>query len=82
MQLIFKYHGELTMYFPDESEDKMIRIDIDVDDSVYSIIDKYNIPREKINLVLVNGIKVNHEDCEAYRFTDGDTLAVWPETAG
>ncbi|MGY8813778.1 MAG: hypothetical protein ACKVHQ_03565 [Gammaproteobacteria bacterium] len=82
MQLIFKYYGELTSYFSEGSEDNMIRIDIDVDDSVYSIFDKYNIPRDKINLVLVNGINVNHEDCEAYRFTDGDTLAVWAETAG
>jgi hypothetical protein len=82
MQLIFKYHGELTTYFPEESEDNMIRMDIDVNDSVYSIIDKHNIPREKITLVLVNGIKVNHEDCDAYRFTDGDTLAVWPKTSG
>lgn len=78
MQLILKYHGELTVYFPHHSEDHSAKLDIGEDDTVYNIIESFNIPRDKINLILVNGVKVNHDDCDRFRFSDGDTLAVWP----
>ena len=81
MHLTFKYHGELSEFFSGSDEDNVIKMDIDENESVFSIIEKYNIPREKISLVLVNGINVKHDDCDAYRFSDGDTLAVWPETS-
>ena len=80
MQLILKYHGELVEYFPENSEENMTRVDIDDEDSVFTIMEKFKIPRNKINLILVNGVKINHDDCESYRFSDGDTLAVWPVT--
>jgi hypothetical protein len=81
MEVILKYHGELIEYFSDEAEDNIIRLEINKDDSVYSIIEKFNIPPEKINLVLVNGVKVNNEDCEEFLLSNGDILAVWPVTA-
>ena len=81
MQLTFKYYGELTAYFPDSSEENLKHIDVDADDSIYSVIDQFNIPHDKINLILVNGIKVDKENCEIYRFDDGDVLAVWPINA-
>jgi len=80
MQLTVKYHGELSSYFPDNGDENVARIEIDDTDSVRSVIDKLSIPHEKINLVLVNGIKVNDDDRGHFRFSDGDTLAVWPHS--
>lgn len=78
MKLIVKYHGELAEYFSDQSGDKTTLINISDDDSIISVMGKYHIPSEKINLILVNGVKVDKSDLAEHRFTDGDTLAVWP----
>lgn len=80
MQLILKYHGELCDYFPGDQEDNTTTVDISPDDSICSVIEKFNIPREKVNLILVNGVNVREEDCTDYRFSDGDILAVWPSS--
>ena len=80
MQVILKYHGELVQYFPPADEAHAARVDVNDQDSVFTIIERFNIPRDKINLVLVNGVKVEIDECEGYRFTDGDTLAIWPIT--
>jgi len=80
MQLQLKYHGELSNYFPDNSDENIITVNINQDDSICSVMDKFNIPHAKISLILVNGINVKDYDCENYRFSDGDTLAIWPVT--
>lgn len=80
MQLLLKYHGELSDYFPDNHEDNIATVDINKDDSICSVMAKFNIPLDKINLILVNGINVKDYDCDNYRFADGDTLAIWPAT--
>jgi len=78
MQLLLKYHGELAAYFPDNSEDNTTTVNVNQDDSICSVMAKFNIPLEKIHLILVNGINVKDQDCDDYRFADGDTLAIWP----
>jgi len=80
MKLTLKYHGEFAAFFPDDTQDNLMIVRISQDDSISSVMDKLSIPLEKINLVLVNGIKVKNYDCENYRFADGDTLAIWPVT--
>lgn len=81
MKLTVKYHGELAEYFPDSSDERTVSVSICQEDSIVSIIEKFNIPSEKINLILVNGVKVDEADFTGHRFMDGDTLAVWPTTA-
>jgi hypothetical protein len=78
MELTFKFHGELIEFVPERDEDNTLRISITAEDSVYTIIERFSIPREKINLVLVIGVRVRHDECECYRFSEGDILAVWP----
>jgi hypothetical protein len=80
MQVIVKYYGDLIDYFNPTDEEHTTRVDIDDQDSVITIIERYKIPRDKINLVLVNGVNVKIDECENYRFSDGDTLAIWPIT--
>jgi len=78
MKLTVKYHGELAEYFPDTDDEKNVSIRVSEEDCILSVIEKFNIPSEKINLILVNGVKVDEEDFTGHRFADGDTLAVWP----
>lgn len=80
MQLTLKYHGELPEDFTAAGAGaRAARIDIEDGDTIYSVFEKFNIPPENINLILVNGVRV--KDCGTYRFSDGDILAVWPATA-
>jgi hypothetical protein len=78
MKLIVKYHGDLAEYFPGSTEEKMASVSIGADDSIISVMEKFCIPSEIINFILVNGIKVDKDDFEKHRFSDGDILAVWP----
>ena len=78
MKLLVKYHGELVEFFPELSEDNSTNVEIKEDDSIMSVIDKFSIPSEKINLILVNGVNVDKDLAADHYFADGDTLAVWP----
>jgi molybdopterin converting factor small subunit len=80
MKLTVKYHGELIEYFPDSDEEKNVSINAAQEDSILTIIERYSIPSEKINLILVNGVKVDDADFNDHRFADGDILAIWPIT--
>ncbi|NNE37594.1 MAG: hypothetical protein HKN08_04750 [Gammaproteobacteria bacterium] len=78
MKLTVKLHGELAEYFPETDEEKNVSISVTKEDSILSVIHTLKIPAEKINLILVNGVKVDEADIAGHKFTDGDTLAVWP----
>jgi len=78
MKLLVKYHGELATYFPKTSEDNSTNVDIGENESLMSVMDKFSIPSDKINLILVNGVNVDKNLAADHYFVDGDTLAVWP----
>ncbi len=83
MQITFKLYAGLAQYLPDEASNNRVDIDILETESINGIMNRLNVPLEKVHLVLINGVYVQpqHRD-EAQVFKDGDTLAVWPPVAG
>ncbi len=82
MKLTFKLYASLTRYLPEHAENHAAVIEIDDNDAVPEIIKRYNVPEEDVHLVLLNGIYLQPEERISVRFSEGDTLAIWPPVAG
>jgi len=83
MPITFKLYATLGDLLPANAVRNVSKIDIDENDSLNSIIDRYHVPRELAHLVLINGVFV----CDADRDKPGamkkdDVLAIWPPVAG
>lgn len=82
MKLIFKLFASLGEYLPADANDNATSIQIKEGDTVFDVIARFNIPPEKIHLVLLNGVYLHPEERNAPKFSHGDTLAIWPPVAG
>jgi sulfur-carrier protein len=83
MRISIKLYAGLDEYLPGDTADNSFLLDIGEQTTVHGVIDRFNIPREKAHLILLNGVFV--EPGERYTpglFRDGDTLAIWPPVAG
>lgn len=82
MEITLKLYASLTEHLPKNAEKHAARLNISDDETAFSILDKFNVPKESAHLVLLNGIYMEPEERELPKFNDGDVLAVWPPVAG
>lgn len=57
-------------------------IEILADTSIQDVLVRYEIPKDAVHLVLLNGIYIEPEARETPIFSEGDVLALWPPVAG
>jgi molybdopterin converting factor small subunit len=82
MKIRLKLYASLRDYLPDDAVDHAVEIDVPEDASPYSIIDRFQVPRHRTHLVLVNGVFAAPDERGSPILRDGDTLAIWPPIAG
>ncbi|MFM2068259.1 MAG: hypothetical protein RLZZ584_3168 [Pseudomonadota bacterium] len=83
MQITFKLYAQLTQYLPhDLRTGNRIELDVPVDASIASIIDRFQLPMKFVHLVLINGIYVPPAERATRTLVAGDVLAIWPPVAG
>lgn len=82
MEITFKLYATLSQYLPEGADRHAIKLTISDDDTAFSLLDKFNVPRESAHLVLLNGIYMEPEARDSAHFQEGDTLAIWPPVAG
>ncbi len=82
MQITLKLYATLSEHLPEGSIKHRTVLDISDEETAYSVIERYHVPRERAHLVLLNGVYLNPEQREQATFKEGDTLAVWPPVAG
>ena len=82
MEITLKLYAGLTQYLPENSDKHCTKLNISSSETVFSILDKFNVPKESAHLVLLNGVYLEAEAREKSCFSEGDTLAVWPPVAG
>ncbi len=82
MQITLKLYATLSNYLPAEAKDHKVAVDISGRENAGNIIDQYGVPREKVHLVLLNGVYLTPDEREHVLFSEGDTLAIWPPVAG
>jgi molybdopterin synthase sulfur carrier subunit len=82
MQITLKLYATLAEYLPEDAKKHRILLDISDKETAYHVMERYNVPRERAHLVLLNGVYLTPEQREQPTFKEGDTLAVWPPVAG
>jgi len=82
MEITLKLYAGLTQYLPEKSKKYSTKLNISPTETAFSILDKFNVPKESAHLVLLNGVYLQPEEREQPKFNEGDTLAVWPPVAG
>ena len=83
MKITLKMYAMLGDLLPPGAFENAVEVDVPDDATLNQIIDRYKVPRELAHLVLINGMFVCEDDRDrAGRFSEGDTLAIWPPVAG
>ncbi len=82
MKITLKLYAGLSQYLPDGSEKHMTKLSVSENETAFSILDRFNVPKEDAHLVLLNGVYLEPEEREQPKFKEGDTLAIWPPVAG
>ncbi len=82
MEITLKLYAGLAQYLPETSEKHAIKLNISSSETAFSILEKFNVPKESAHLVLLNGVYLEPDERVKPKFNEGDTLAVWPPVAG
>lgn len=82
MEITLKLYAGLSQYLPENAEKHTVTLEISSSETAFSILDKFNVPKESAHLVLLNGVYLGAEERENLKFSEGDTLAIWPPVAG
>lgn len=82
MKITLKLYASLSQYLPEDAVKHCTTLDITPSDTAYTILEKFNVPKEKVHLVLLNGVYLYPEERVTTNISEGDTLAVWPPVAG
>lgn len=82
MQIKLKLFATLTDYLPAGAIKNEIPVPVDEQTTISQLIDKLNLPRSLVHLVLVNGYYIYPDDRLSKTFREGDVLAIWPPIAG
>ena len=82
MRITFKLYAGLSEHLPDHARRNSAEIELLVNETVDQLIDRQQVPRKDVHLVLVNGIYLDERQRSTHVLNKGDTLAIWPPVAG
>jgi len=82
VQIEFRLFASLVEYLPANASKHSIFLDVPDGTTIYDVIDRFKVPREKAHLVILNGVYVHFEERDTYKLQEGDALALWPPVAG
>ena len=83
MQIVFKLYASLGKYLPPGGPDKHAReIEVPEDATPSWVIEKFGVPAEMAQLVLVNGHYVAPEERATVQLGENDELVIFPPVAG
>jgi len=87
VQITFKLFATLSDYLPTRLDQharvgNQITLDVPEGTAVQAVIDRFNMPRPLVHLVLVNGNYIPPSERAGHLLRDGDALAIWPPIAG
>ena len=82
MHIQLKFFASFMVHLPEGAQGNSARVELADGMSVHQVLDRYRIPRDQAQIVLINGIFVAVPDRDAKQLAEGDTLAVWPAVAG
>jgi molybdopterin converting factor small subunit len=82
MRITFKLYATLSDYLPAGQRHNAVELDIDPATTIGDLIERFNLPKKLVHLVLVNGVYVEPWQRMERTLEAGDALAIWPPVAG
>ncbi len=83
MKITFKLFATLQDYLPAEAKStNALMLELDDATTVAQIVERFNLPRRLVHLVLIDGSFVPPAERGDRTLRDGETLAIWPPVAG
>lgn len=82
MTITFKLYAGLSEHLPDHARRNSAEIDLLPNETVDQLINRQQVPREDVHLVLVNGTYLDERQRSTHVLNTGDTVAIWPPVAG
>jgi sulfur carrier protein ThiS len=83
MNVKLKLFATLSDYLPGEARrGNEVALTVPKDATVAQLIQRFNLPKTLVHLVLINGHFVPPAAREARLLREGDVLAIWPPIAG
>ncbi len=82
MKITFKLYATLSDYLPAGQRHNAVELYIDSATTIGDLIERFNLPKKLVHLVLVNGVYVEPSQRMARTLEAGDALAIWPPVAG
>ncbi|AOF81358.1 MULTISPECIES: MoaD/ThiS family protein [unclassified Methyloversatilis] len=83
MRVTLKLYASLSDHLPDEAK-RTNEWPMEVADgtTVGDLIDRHQLPKRLVHLVLVNGHYIPPASRDAHPLVENDVLAIWPPVAG
>ena len=82
MRITFKLYATLSDYLPAGQRHNAVELDIEPATTIGDLIERFNLPKKLVHLVLVNGVYVPPAERLTRTLQEGDALAIWPPIAG
>jgi molybdopterin converting factor small subunit len=82
MRITFKLYATLSDYLPAGQRHNAVELDIEPATTIGDLIERFNLPKKLVHLVLVNGVYIEPSQRMARTLEAGDALAIWPPVAG
>ena len=82
MDITLKLYATLTPFLPEGAKKNQVPLELPTGTSVMDVLNRYQIPKEKCHLILINGNHTPLDQADLKLLTQGDTLAIWPPVAG
>ena len=82
ISVTLKLYASLGTYLPPGAERNTADVDAAPGETIESLLDYHNVPREACHLVLLNGVFQPREVRASATLSEGDAVAVWPPVAG
>ena len=82
MKITLKLYATLGELLPSDARANTVVVEVPEIVTPHQVIDLYNVPREKVHLVLLNGAYISPKDRDKPLIKEDDALAIWPPVAG
>jgi molybdopterin converting factor small subunit len=82
MKITFKLFATLTDYLPAARKYNAIELDVTPETTIDDLVERFQVPRNLVHLVLINGVYIVPTARATRTFVEGDVLAIWPPVAG
>ena len=82
MRIKLKLFATLGQFLPAGASENGIQVEVPDGASAHQVLEQFEVPREKVHLVLLNGVYLDARARDETAICPGDVLAIWPPVAG